>query len=320
MKQPSFEKFNYSLRPAKNIERKMLCEAMSRLSRIAPLPAYRYIGFGSIGFVDFTLFHQRLGVREMVSIEANDRAKPRANFNRPYSCIQMKSGFSHEVLPKMKWSKRSIIWLDYDSPISANVISDVATVASVVKSGSLLVITLDADPKEIDTDKNTAEERLKDLRLRVGKDLVPSSVTGRNLAGWGTARVTRAIIDNYIRKVLSDRNAPLNADSRISYEQLFNFHYADGARMLTVGGIFLDPSDHWKISAEHFADLEFIKTAEEPYIIEAPVLTLREIRYLDERLPRAAPEVPHPTWLPEVERKKYGKVYRYFPAFSEVET
>jgi hypothetical protein len=220
----------------------------------------------------------------------------------------------------MKWTKRSIIWLDYDSPINANVLSDIATVAGGVTSGSVLVITLDAEPREVDTSGNTPGERLKDLRLTVGKDLVPASVRGADLAGWGTAKVIRDIIDNYIRKTLSDRNAPLRADLRVSYQQLFNFHYADGAKMLTVGGIFLNESDHWKVSAEHFADLEFIKTADEPYLIEAPVLTLREIKYLDERLPRTAPEVPHPKWLPEIERKKYGKVYRYFPAFSEVET
>ena len=320
MKPPSFEKFNYSLRPAKNIERKMLCETLSRLSRISPLPLYQYIGFGSIGFVDFSLFHQRLGVKEMMSIEANERAKPRVKFNRPYSCIQMKWGYSHKVLPTLKWTKRSIIWLDYDMPMNANVLTDIATIASGVKSGSVLMITLDADPREVDTNKNTAVERLKELKLTVGKDLVPATIRGSDLGGWGTARVNREIIDSYIRKVLSDRNAPLNVESRIAYEQLFNFHYADGAKMMTVGGIFLNESDHWKMSADNFADLDFIKTAEEPYLIEAPILTLREIRYLDERLPRTAPEVPHPSWLPEAERKKYGKVYRYFPAFSEVET
>ncbi len=320
MKQPSFEKFNYSLRPAKNIERKMLCETLSRFSRIAPLPSYQYVGFGSIGFVDFSLFHQRLGVKEMVNIEANERAQLRAKFNRPYSCIQMKWGYSHEVLPTMKWGKRSIIWLDYDAPISGNVLSDIATVASRVKSGSVLVITLDVNPKEIDTDKNTAEERLKDLRLTVGKNLVPGSVRGADLAGWGTAKVMRDVVDAHIRKTLSDRNAPLKAESRITYQQLFNFRYADGAKMLTMGGVFFDSSDQWKVPVEHFADLEFIKTAEDAYLIEAPILTLKEIRYLDERLPRIAPEVLHPPWLPEAERKKYGKVYRYFPAFSEVET
>ncbi len=256
----------------------------------------------------------------MVNIEANERAQPRAKFNRPYSCIQMKWGYSHEVLPKLKWTKRSIVWLDYDAPIDGNILSDVATVVSRMKSGSVLLITLDADPKEIDTDRNTAQERLKDLTLKVGKNLVPRSVRGADLAGWGTARVIRDIVDTYIRKMLSDRNAPLNAGSRITYQQLFNFHYADGAKMLTVGGVFLDSSDQWKVPVEHFADLDFIKTAEDPYLIEAPILTLKEIRYLDERLPGTAPAVPHPAWLPEPERRKYGKVYRYFPAFSEVET
>ena len=35
----SFEKFNYALRPAKNMQRKMLCESLARLSRVSGLLA-----------------------------------------------------------------------------------------------------------------------------------------------------------------------------------------------------------------------------------------------------------------------------------------
>ncbi|MFH1744434.1 MAG: O-methyltransferase, partial [bacterium] len=64
MNESSLGKFHYALRPAKNIERKMFCEAFARLSRIAPLPTYRYIGFGSNEFCDFRLFHERLGIKD----------------------------------------------------------------------------------------------------------------------------------------------------------------------------------------------------------------------------------------------------------------
>jgi len=60
----SFEKFNYALRPCKNMQRKTLCEDLARLSRIAGLATYRYVGFGAIGFHDFCLFHQRLGLEQ----------------------------------------------------------------------------------------------------------------------------------------------------------------------------------------------------------------------------------------------------------------
>ena len=96
MKKPSFEKFNYSLRPAKNIERKMFCEVFARLSRISPLRSYRYIGFGANTFVDFTLFHQRLGITDMVTlavIKWTDGFHPPAAFHpRKTNCFATAHG------------------------------------------------------------------------------------------------------------------------------------------------------------------------------------------------------------------------------------
>jgi len=62
-------KVNYVLRPAKNVERKMLCEAFQRLTNFASLREYRYIGFGSIFFSDFTLFHRNLGISDLIDID-----------------------------------------------------------------------------------------------------------------------------------------------------------------------------------------------------------------------------------------------------------
>ena len=55
---------NYVMRPAKNIERKMMGEVLARLSAIAPLSKYRYVGLGSEFFKDFVLYHQMLGDRK----------------------------------------------------------------------------------------------------------------------------------------------------------------------------------------------------------------------------------------------------------------
>jgi hypothetical protein len=52
----SYRKINYTLRPAKNIERKMLCEAFHKLHPFGKVQNYRYIGFGSTYFSDFILF------------------------------------------------------------------------------------------------------------------------------------------------------------------------------------------------------------------------------------------------------------------------
>lgn len=322
MSQATFERLNYGLRPAKNIERKMICEALARLSRLASLKSYRYIGFGAVGFHDFVLFHQRLGIDDMTSVEGYIEAQKRIEFNRPYSCIKMRWGLSYDVIPTLKWNRRVIVWLDYDKPLESRMLGDITILAGSLRSGSVIIVTVTADPGPVEAGANMAENRLETLQFRVGKAKIRASVRGADLARWGLAKVSCDIIHDHLEKTLSDRNAALSADSRVTYSQLFNFHYADGAKMLTVGGLLTNSSDGQNLNKRHFKDLDFIRTeeSEDAYRIESPVLTLREIRYLDMRLPRISQSVGHPKWLPEFDRKKYGKVYRYFPAFSEVES
>jgi len=66
---PSYRIINYALRPAKAIERRMLCAAFERLHPFQRIQDYRYVGFGSIYFSDFQLLHRQLGITDMLSIE-----------------------------------------------------------------------------------------------------------------------------------------------------------------------------------------------------------------------------------------------------------
>src|ERR1700761_6192677 len=110
----SFEKINYSLRPNKSIERKMICEAFTRLSLLDHLSNYRYIGMGSAYFADFILFHRNLGMTNLISIEKEESKKARFEFNKPFSCIDIKYGNSSTVLPNLELEKsKNIVWLDY---------------------------------------------------------------------------------------------------------------------------------------------------------------------------------------------------------------
>ena len=113
----SYEFVNYRLRTAKGTERKMLCEVMRRLSVFGPVEQYSYVGFGSIYFTDFLLFHKVLGFQEMHSIEAE--AKPsedpliqnRFEFNKPYSCVKIHYGRASERLPDIEWKqKKAAVW------------------------------------------------------------------------------------------------------------------------------------------------------------------------------------------------------------------
>jgi hypothetical protein len=315
----SYEKFDYTLRPAKNIERKMLVEVFGRFSAIQPLPMYRYIGLGAISFKDFALVHQRLGVIDMISMQPEEENRQRFVFNRPYSCISIKWGTSAQVLPTLTWHKRGILWLDYDEYLDASKLGDIATVVSSVRSGSILAVTVDVDPDRVGKGPEAPARRMELLRGLVGDEKIPRGTKGNCLSGWGMGRVCCEIINNEIRQALSDRNAPQPDTRRLAYHRLFNFHYADNAKMLTVGGYFVDPNDRRRLPPESFTDLDFVRPDREPYLIEVPIMTWREATHLNERLPRSAPDVSHPKWLPEDERRRYGKVYRHFPTYLEAE-
>ena len=150
----SYRQINYSLRPAKAIERKMLCEAFQRLYPFAKIETYRYVGFGSIYFSDFYLFHNALGMGDMVSIEKDAHAQECFEFNKPYNCVRLDFRLASEVLPELDWQAKTIIWLDYDGKLNEMVLSDVTSVCARASSGTMLLVSVnaqaDGEPDEIE--------------------------------------------------------------------------------------------------------------------------------------------------------------------------
>ncbi|MBK9388786.1 MAG: hypothetical protein IPN68_00865 [Bacteroidetes bacterium] len=123
MSRPSYENINYDLRPAKAIERKMLCDLFHRLSSFNQLNRYQYIGFGSTYFSDFSQFHKNLGFKDLISIEKDIKNEKRFKFNIPYSCIKLLLGHSNEILPTLALENTpTILWLDYDYPLDHTVL------------------------------------------------------------------------------------------------------------------------------------------------------------------------------------------------------
>lgn len=141
---PSYRLIDYSLRPAKFAERRMLCEAFSRLRPFCPLERYLYVGLGSIWFADHTLFHRALGIEEMISIESEKSHGPRFEFNRPYANIDIRLGTVARHLPGLDWRRRMILWLDYDDPLSLSILDDVRTVARLATSGLMFAVSVQA--------------------------------------------------------------------------------------------------------------------------------------------------------------------------------
>lgn len=321
----SGERIDYRLRPAKSVERKMFAEAFRRLSEFGRLDAYRYIGMGSFYFSDFILFHRLLGFQQMTSMEGEDdpSKQERFTFNLPFSDknIDLIFGTAKSILPKLSWDIRSIVWLDYDEKLREEYLLDVSFVCSKAVTGSLLLVSVNANSLALDDSEtegaDVPKKPLDKLRGVVGPGRVPPAVEAGHLGGWGTAEVYRDIIHNEIEEALKDRNGILPQGGKMKYRQLFNFHYSDGAKMLTVGGVIFDEGQEEVVDRCAFHKLDFYRPSKDAFKIPTPRLTFKEIRALDRFLPSdlASCNVP----VPQSDIESYSTIYRYFPNFIEAE-
>ncbi|MGZ5444261.1 MAG: O-methyltransferase [Thermoanaerobaculia bacterium] len=303
---------NYSLRPAKQTERKMVADFLRRLAVFAPLSTYRYVGMGSYYFRDFQLFHRALGISDMISIEGGGGARERYVLNRPFNCVEIRFGHSNALLPALEWGRRAVVWMDYDDPLTPAVFADINTFFGAAREGSAFLITVNAAAPH--------DNRVEELRQRVGAENVPIDVNESALAGWGTAEVARRIIDNKIADALRIRNVGRVVGERVCYRQCVNFRYSDNAKMLTTGGFIYDEAQPHLLTGMFLNTLDFVRSGAEPYKIPVPNLTYRELRYLNQNLPLETPDSGSTvSGIPPKEVSEYQRVYRYFPVFAETD-
>ncbi|HUM96818.1 MAG TPA: hypothetical protein PK275_03125 [Chitinophagaceae bacterium] len=321
------ELMNYLFRPAKNIERKMLCEAMNRLSVISDVKHYQYVGFGSVYFADFTLFHKQLGIQKLISIECEEDMETRVRFNQPYSCIDVMPGWSYEMLPEVDWgSSKSILWLDYTETLKGYMFKDMATFFQRALSGSMFIISVNVDLRDTQPSNKTTTQKIV---FKLGKDIdvrkrIRSSSIKKEMTKNDYYSIIRSVIDNEVKEIITERNK-LESKERFEYKQLFNFLYQDGQAMLTVGGVLFSENDKEKIERMNFKNLEFIVPDEKYFEIKVPHLTYREIHAIDKHLPNFNNDAEaREKALKELKGvvsddaiHKYAKIYRYYPNYTE---
>jgi hypothetical protein len=326
----SYERINYSLRPAKAIERRMMCEAFGRLYPFQPVNKYGYIGLGSIYFTDFQLIHRLLGIDDLVSIEKDFENAERFNLNLPFGCIQIHFKETSLVLPSLDWSSRKILWLDYDGTLNSDCLADVATFVTKASSGSFLAISINAhavaEPHEgarKAIEERTNERfslpvyRLSKIREQI-PEKVPVGLSGKELNMSGLPKVLRRLLINEISEVLKKRNQQLPDDDKLSFKQVLNFIYKDGAQMMTLGGVVVSRKELSLFEACRFDELVFSRTTDEVFDIRVPCLTPKEVRYLNSFLPLPDTESIAPNCIPGDDIEKYRHLYRYFPYYGEV--
>lgn len=315
----SFRKIDYRLRPAKSIERRMMAEAFLRLRSFASVDTYRYVGLGSVYFADFNVFHSVCGFSDMISVEdASDRTiQKRFELNSPFRSITIHFAHTNQVLPKIDWSVRSIVWLDYDGPLDSTVLTDVSYLASKVSSGSLCAVSVNLDLSDQESETRSHLNVLTD-RLQ-SADKLPNWVTASGgFKPTETAHVYRDVLAQEVSDALKDRNSGRPTNQRYVAEQVFFFEYRDSMPMLTLGWVFFDNGQRSLFDHCGFSQLAFFRNDVNSFKIEVPRITAVEAREIN-RSDRATDEQGESLPIPPGEIRKYLDTRRYWSATALLE-
>lgn len=313
---------NYSLRPNKNIERKLIVELLLAMARQFPIREYRYVGFGGLWYVDFVLFHKALLISDMVSIE---RADPeRAEFNRPFSCVTVRGGNASDVIREVGLDEKpALLWLDYEDSVNGPGFQDAAYAAETAADGSVLLVTINSNQdvlrrmvKHSDGQIRSLEEALRSC----APHLVPTPLDSRILSSQSSFE---GLVGDMLLTSMID--AARQAGREETFRPLLNFAYRDGAPMVTAGGVLLGPDNRKRLQKCQLDRLPWLcQPGSSQYRIAAPLLTAKEKGTLDRLLP-AAGKLTDADLFERTSLKlkqsfidEYAKVYRHYPQFAEL--
>lgn len=315
----------YDMRPAKQVERRMIIDALQRLGAAGfPVADYQYTGFGAIYFVDFILLHKLLGLSRLLSLEQDENLTSRIKFNRPFSCIEIKMVPASSELPNLSRDIRHIVWLDYDGVLRRDFLSDIQSAITVLPAGSILLVTVDVEPPEehdyaiVDPHFDSSKEVLGPKQWKRYFEYHASSYLklGLSEANFGKSelilRSTEILRAAFTRSIV--------ARPELQFLPMFNFAYRDSHSMLTMGGMIAGRAEKRQIRASNIAETVYYRDNFEsrPFEIKVPRFTRKERVYLDREMPCADDWVPRDFDLDPDEVRNYRDIYRFLPAFAEI--
>jgi hypothetical protein len=317
----SFESINYSLRPNKVIARKLIFESLRRLSVALNLGDYRYIGMGSVWFVDVGLAHRVLRIGSLISIEASDIGFRRALFNAPYACVKVKHGYTADILPTLKLAAhRNIVWLDHDTGVDGPAINDVQVLVDECSDGSIFLVTVNANIKEL---KRKIDPQRPDGVLAKDVEQFLVQHAGDNVPRGLTE--TEIEEDQFPTLVLRILESAIGSSLRFSgrttkFVKLFDLVYRDGPAMATIGGL-IGSGNEARAARRAASSPDWPGIVSN--LIQAPPLTLKEKMSLDRMLPRSRrpsealvrKRAGFPLKRAQIE--SYFRHYASYPTFAE---
>ena len=312
----SFNVVNYSLRPSKSIQRQVVFGGIRLLQDQLRLEDLVYIGLGSIWFIDFIMAHKVLEIDNMVSIEQDALGYRRAQFNAPFSTVDVRHGSSSDVLPLLfdepAYNERPwIIWLDYDGVFDETLREDVRVVVENAPENSIMLLTFSC----VDRKYGHGNERPNRLRELFG-DLVPSDLPKSACSKESLQNKLADFTMDFIKSVAVIARRPGG------FVPGFRILYKDSAPMVTVGGML--PSLEYAANASAIISADFWRCLPRESIV-SPHLTLREALVLQSKLPNpnglSRPVVQSLGFdLEDEQIRVYEQYYREYPAFAQIVT
>ena len=304
----SYREVAYDLRPAKQVERRMILDALGRLmNEGVPIRDYQYTGFGSIYFFDFVLLYKLVGLRRFVSVEYDTDITRRVAFNKPFDPVEIRMQPIGDVIPTLSRDARHILWLDYDDRLTSSMLQDTAAASYHLPCGSLLLITVDAEPP---AGRGAPAERMEYFESE-GGDLLPYDFD----IGWCTKtrlpETNLAILGNATKSGLAARE--------LDFLPLFRFVYADGHEMVTLGGMIGGAAERRILDSCDWVGASYLRRdpSQPPYRIRVPRLTRRERLFLDRHMPCSDSWKPEAFELDKDEIEAYREIHRFYPHYGE---
>ena len=316
---PSFDVINYSLRPAKSIQQQLVFDGIRRLGQELGFDDTPYIGLSSVWFTDFILAHKVLGIRQMISIEREEIALARARFNRPFRTVTVEEGEAGEVLQRLYGEpdlrdRPWIVWLDYDGALDERMLDDLRSIIEDAPSNTIMLTTFNAHEGSYARLANDGVQERREQLAELFGAAFPDDVPQKGLKG---GRLVNLLADLTLEKFAEYANGSGRTGG---FQQAFRMVYADGAPMVTVGGILPSRGNRTVIrGVVENADWHCILDE----AIEAPPLTTLEALALQAQHPRDAPltraEVQSLGFdLREDQLRTFARYYRQYPSYARI--
>lgn len=307
----SFQKVPYSLRPCKQVERRIFLDGFRFLEGEGfPISSYSYVGMGSIDFVDFIMLHKFFGITKMISAEYNKKAKSRAIFNKPFKHIDVEFKPIGDVLVNLNVDVRYLAWLDYDFALNSVVAADIRSCLLRLRCESIVIATVDMEPpKSVEgTPKAWFEYFYSELQ-----EYMDPSWSAEDFA---ESKLEQRVLD-LLRNITSQS---MTLRPNLRFELFYNFRYADGHVMLTFAGMLADDVSSRLIQNSAIARTPFYRSTwnMNPYNILVPKLTRKERLYLDSFMPAAEKWMPKAFKMDRAELEAFKEIYRYYPSYAEL--